>query len=62
MGKSIWPAHRRDSRHLEGSLEASVECLVVGNEVVVVSSASRRRDLVEDLEVEFWSGEDLEAE
>ena len=53
LGKTIWPAHRRDSCHLEGSLEASVECLVVGNEVVVVSSASRRRDLVEDLEVEL---------
>ena len=53
LGKSICPAHRRDSCHLEGSIEASVECLVVGNEVVVVSSASRRRDLVEDLEVEL---------
>ena len=62
MGKSIWPAHRRDLCHLEGSIEASVKCLVVGNEVVVVSSASSRRDLVEDLEVEFWSGEDQEVE
>ena len=53
MGKSIWPAHRRDSCHLEGPSEARVECLVVGNEVVVVSSASSRRDLVEDLEVEL---------
>ena len=53
LGKSICPAHRRDSCHLEGSIEASVECLVVGNEVVVVNSASTRRDLVEDLEVEL---------
>ena len=57
MGKSIWPAHGRNSCHLEGSIEASVERLVVGNEVVVVSLASRRRDLVEDLEVNLgWRG------
>ena len=53
MGKSIWPAHWRDSCHLEGSIDASVECLVVGDEVVVVSSASRKRDPVEVLEVEL---------
>ena len=53
MGKSIWPAHRRNSCHLVGSIKASVECLVVGNEVVVVSSLSRRRDLVQALEVEL---------
>ena len=52
LGKSIRRSHRRNSCHLEGSIVASVESVVVGIEVVVENPASRRLDLVEGLEAE----------
>jgi hypothetical protein len=46
-------SHWRNSSHFEGSIVASVEGVVVGDELEVENAASRRIDLPEDLESGF---------
>ena len=53
MWRSNCRVHGRNSCHLEGSIEAGVECVVVGIEAVVAHSESRRRELCEVREVKL---------
>ena len=53
MWMSMRRSHWRNSPHHEGSIVASIEGAVAGNEVEVEVSVSRRRDLPGDLGTGF---------